>query len=331
MHQMWAPSGEADSTFYQRTVEDIVLADQLGFDTVWIAEHHYVRSGPFYSRLPNAELLIASLIGQTKRIVLATGIKLLILDEPERVAEKLRLLNLLSGDRVAFGLGQGSPDEMGVRSMTSDEKRAAFRQSLAELAKFVSGGTVADGRTLTPEWPLEVANTLWAGVRDEVSIAQAAALGANFIVGEAELALRQAPYIKSYRAAGGVGEARGARLVCLAETHEDAVAAARDGTRHDVFSKGRYHIEMTELGMLPAVEAASDDDVFARLEYAVGTPPAVAELLASYIATTGVNALNIMVHAPGVSQVSAQRSMRLYMSEVAPVLLPILEENDPKT
>jgi alkanesulfonate monooxygenase SsuD/methylene tetrahydromethanopterin reductase-like flavin-dependent oxidoreductase (luciferase family) len=331
MHQMWAPTGESDASFYRRTVTDVVLADQLGFDSVWIAEHHYVRGGKFFSRVPNAELFLATLINQTERIRLATGIKLLILEDPERTAENLRLLNVLSGNRVIFGLGQGSPDEMGIRTLSSDEKRSSFRTRLQDLARYIDGGNLPTGLALTPESTVTVAGTLWIGVRDDVSVAQAADIGANFIMGEAELAARQAGYVSGYRSAGGTGEARGARLVCVADTHEQAVADARLGAHalNEVFSKGRYHQEMAELGLMPATAAVSDDDVFARLEYAVGTPDEVTAQLTAYIETTGVNALNIMVHAPGISPASTGRSMRLFMSEVAPALLPVLTQHDP--
>jgi alkanesulfonate monooxygenase SsuD/methylene tetrahydromethanopterin reductase-like flavin-dependent oxidoreductase (luciferase family) len=160
-----------------------------------------------------------------------------------------------------------------------------------------------------------------------VSVAQAARLGANFIVGEAELGIRQAAYVANYRASGGVGEARGARLICVAETREQALSDVRQSARllHDAFSKGKYHKEMTELGLLPS----AGDDVLGRLEFAAGTAAEVAEQLHTYIETTRINALNIMVHAPGIPQQSAQRSLRLFMSDVAPALLPALTAHNP--
>ncbi|MCW2874826.1 LLM class flavin-dependent oxidoreductase [Actinacidiphila oryziradicis] len=331
MHQMWAPADQSDSAFFRTTLEDVVLADQLGYDSVWIAEHHYVRGKAFYARLPHIEIFIARLISETSRIRLATGIKLLILDDPEHIAEKVRLLNLLSDGRVILGLGQGSPDELGVRDLTSDEKRLMFRTRLEELVGYLDGGLAANGLALTPDYPIKIAETVWVGVRDDVSVAQAARLGTNFIVGEAELGARQAPYITNYRGAGGVGEARGARLVCVGETYERALADVRVPAHqlNDAFSKGKYQKEMVELGMMSADAALDEHEILGRLEYAVGAPDDVTEQLYDYITTTGVNALNIMVHAPGISQESAQRSLQLFMSEVAPALVSALAKNDP--
>jgi alkanesulfonate monooxygenase SsuD/methylene tetrahydromethanopterin reductase-like flavin-dependent oxidoreductase (luciferase family) len=331
MHQMWAMRATTDAQFFKETTEDVMVADELGFDSVWIAEHHYVRGGAFYSRLPQPELLLASLIPLTQQIKLATGIKLLVLDGPEQTAEKFKTLSVLSGGRTLFGLGQGSPDELGVLTMTTDEKRSLFRSRLASLVGCLEQGDDSE-LALTPFWEGETKRSLYAAVRDDESVEQAARLGVNLIVGEAELGISQAKYVKRYRDAGGVGEARGARLVCVGETHDEAVMAAREaaGILNDAFSKGRYAAEQVAAGVLSGEAAASDDEVFGRLEYAVGTPDEVAEKLLGYIATTGVDALNIMVHSPGMNQDAAQRSMRLFMSDVAPALSPALAAQSPQ-
>jgi alkanesulfonate monooxygenase SsuD/methylene tetrahydromethanopterin reductase-like flavin-dependent oxidoreductase (luciferase family) len=331
MHQMWAMRDTTDVQFFKETTEDVVVADELGFDSVWIAEHHYVRKGVFYSRLPQCELLLASLIPQTQQIRLATGIKLLVLDGAEQTAEKFKTLAVLSGGRTLFGLGQGSPDELGVLTMTTDEKRSLFRARLEQLVGFLDQGPDA-ALELTPSWSGDTRRALYAAVRDDESVEQAARLGVNLIIGEAELGVSQAKYVKRYRDAGGVGEARGARLVCVGETRAEAVKAAREAAAilNDAFSRGRYVAEQVEAGLLSEAAATSDDEVFGRLEYAVGTPDEVAEKLLGYIATTGVNALNIMVHSPGMKQEAAQRSMRLFMSDVAPALSPALAAQSPQ-
>ncbi|MCU1697613.1 MAG: luciferase family protein [Mycobacterium sp.] len=332
MHQMWAVRGQSDASLLRQTAEDIVLADELGYDSVWIAEHHYVRDGEFYSRLPDSEVFIASLIARTKRIRLATGIKLMVLDRAERIAEKLMLLHLLSDGRVIYGLGQGGPEELGIRSLSVEEKRQQFRAGLEELAGYLRG-TQVDGRLqLTPTVPLAPEQYLWAAVRDSESIAHASREGANIIVGEAEIAIRQAPIIEQYRRAGGTGEARGARLVCIAETIEEAMADVREPAErlHAQFAKLKYMQEAAALGLYDGdLDGANAEQMLRNLEYAVGTPERVTVELRDYIETTGICALNIMVHAPGLSQTAAQRSLRMFMAEVAPSLLPALEKNAP--
>jgi alkanesulfonate monooxygenase SsuD/methylene tetrahydromethanopterin reductase-like flavin-dependent oxidoreductase (luciferase family) len=327
---MWAMTGESDATYLEETIEDVVLADSLGYDSIWLAEHHYVRNESFYSRLPDPEILIARLISETKTIRLATGIKILYLDDPARTVERLRLLNILSGGRVLFGVGQGSPDEMGVSTLTNDERRAGFRERLEEFGTYLESGMAAGDLTLTPEIDLTAARTVWVGARDPLSIALAARFGMNFIVGEAELGKRQALLTEGYRSSGGRGEMRGARLVCVAETDEEALAAARAPGRElfDRFSLGPYYGGAVDAGLISAEPVVDDDDALRRIEYVAGSPETVVEQLLEYVTTTGVTALNILVQSPGMARDAARRTLSLFMSDVAGHLLAALEANN---
>jgi alkanesulfonate monooxygenase SsuD/methylene tetrahydromethanopterin reductase-like flavin-dependent oxidoreductase (luciferase family) len=328
MHQMWALANQPDRQFLADVVEDVCLADGLGYDSVWLAEHHYVRADDFYSRLPDPEILLARLIPATAKIRLATGIKILALDDPVRTVERLRLLSLLSGGRVLLGVGQGSPDEMGTLSLSTDERRQEFRDRLEAIGGLLRAGVV-DGRALTPEVDIHPGRTIWVGARDEASISLAARLGMNFIVGEAEVGVRQARLTEAYRLAGGGGEVRGARLVCVAESDDEAFEAVRGPGRvlHDRFSKGRYYVDAVTAGVIPDTTPSGDREALRRIEYIFGTPDTVAEQLREYIATTRVDALNVLVHSPGMAPAAARRTLRLVMSEVAPRLDSALEAN----
>src|ERR1700712_4760945 len=96
MHQMWAVQGDDDASFFTNTTTEVRLA-----------EHLFMRSGRFYARLPDPELFMARLAGETEHIRLATGIKILILDTPLRTAERMLLLDLLLQHRALFAVGQG--------------------------------------------------------------------------------------------------------------------------------------------------------------------------------------------------------------------------------
>jgi len=103
---------------------------------------------------------------------------------------------------------------------------------LQEFGSYLESGTAAGGLVLTPEGDLSARDTVWVGARDSESIALAARLGMNFIVGEAEIGRRQALLTERYRSAGGTGEMRGARLVCVAElmTRRSPQLARRDAS-----------------------------------------------------------------------------------------------------
>ena len=327
MHQMWQLADDSAARFFSQTVEDVAYADELGFDSVWLAEHHYARpKREYFSRVPDADMFLARLVPETSQIRLGTGIKILPLDEPERIAERIFLLDALSGGRVGCGLGQGSPDEMGVRTLSKEGKRALYRERLARLVDIVTTHQAEGDLTLVPESGLRTPRILWAGVRDPESVALAAKLDVNLIIGEAEPGVRQAPFAANYLASGGAGEVRGARLVCIADSTEEAFATAAPIAER-IFSGeqgGVYYREAVAAGAVPDSRPASVEELCDQMEFFVGTPDAVAAKLVRYVKTVRLTALNVVVHPPGISQAAARRSLELFMSDVADQVQPHL-------
>jgi alkanesulfonate monooxygenase SsuD/methylene tetrahydromethanopterin reductase-like flavin-dependent oxidoreductase (luciferase family) len=98
-----APAQEA-ATRYQETIEQIVYAEELGFDTAWLAELHF---NPLFSVMP-APLIVAAVVAQrTTRIRLGTAVLLLPLQHPLRTAEEAAVVDLLSRGRLELGVGRG--------------------------------------------------------------------------------------------------------------------------------------------------------------------------------------------------------------------------------
>jgi alkanesulfonate monooxygenase SsuD/methylene tetrahydromethanopterin reductase-like flavin-dependent oxidoreductase (luciferase family) len=120
----------AERAAYRKALEQIVLADRLGFDTIWCVEHHF-REGR--SHMPCNEAVLAALSQITKDIKLGFGVVLMPHEfiHPARVAEKVATVDLLSGGRVQWGMGRSTPMEQiafGVDRARSKEKmRAAAR------------------------------------------------------------------------------------------------------------------------------------------------------------------------------------------------------------
>lgn len=319
MHQLWAMTSTTDAEFYRDTISEIALADQLGFDSVWLAEHHLVRSGAFYARLPDPEILIARLIPETERIRLGTGIKILATDSALRTAERMRLLALLAGFRVVFGVGLGNPKELDFLDLPDGRRRSLFRERLVELVGYLGSSGEVNGRALSPLVDLEIPCFLYAGARDPESLAVAAHLGVSFVTGESDTVLAQGDQVATYRGAGGRGRCRGARLIAVAETTCDAWRIAEPAIR-SLYRARRQHGE-------PVGELTGDLSVDESLEqmagdvhYVVGDPGAVAESLSSYLSGTGCDELNVMVHGPGIDHDAVCRMLELVAQEVLPRL-----------
>lgn len=96
------PKVPAEETF-RDLLEDTQLAEDIGMDQVWIAEHHFSSYGLSVSPLMTASWLA----GRTRRIRLAPGVLVLPLYEPLRLVQEYEMLSLMSDDRIDFGIGTG--------------------------------------------------------------------------------------------------------------------------------------------------------------------------------------------------------------------------------
>jgi alkanesulfonate monooxygenase SsuD/methylene tetrahydromethanopterin reductase-like flavin-dependent oxidoreductase (luciferase family) len=119
-------SHEAAQASMQRALEQFRLADQLDFDWVTVAEHHYA---PF-SLTPNPMVMAGALTQVVKRAKIALlGADIPILN-PVRVAEEFAMLDTLSGGRVIAGMLRGTPNEYVTYNINPAESRARFEEAL---------------------------------------------------------------------------------------------------------------------------------------------------------------------------------------------------------
>ena len=111
--------------YYEQLLQQIEFAEELGYDGVWFGEHHY--SG--YSFGSPAVMLTAA-AARTRRIRLGTGVSLLPLHHPLRLAEEYAMVDVLSGGRLEYGTGRGfirlAYDLFGVDEA---EGRARFQEA----------------------------------------------------------------------------------------------------------------------------------------------------------------------------------------------------------
>jgi len=94
----------SEEQFYQDMLVETDRAEAYGFHSVWFAEHHFHNYG---GHLPSVPVLGAAVAQRTKKLRIGSGIVLLPLQDPVRVAEEYALLDCLSGGRLEFGIGRG--------------------------------------------------------------------------------------------------------------------------------------------------------------------------------------------------------------------------------
>ena len=105
-HQLprdWRPDSE--HRLLKDSLQQIELADQLGFDYAWEVEHHFLEE---YSHSSAPEVFLAAASQRTRNIRLGHGIVQLTTNHPARVAERIATLDLVSDGRVELGLGEGA-------------------------------------------------------------------------------------------------------------------------------------------------------------------------------------------------------------------------------
>src|SRR5256884_3033933 len=134
--ESWDP--EAERRIYREMLEQVELADRLGFDYVFEVEHHFLEE---YSHSSAPEVFLAAASQRTKRIRLGHGIVLTPppVNHPARVAERIAMLDLVSDGRVEFGSGESSSDmELEGFGVSPTEKRAMWQEAAAQVALMLS-------------------------------------------------------------------------------------------------------------------------------------------------------------------------------------------------
>src|SRR5919108_2397524 len=130
-YQLPCALGQNEMTRYHDTIEQIVYADELGFDIAWLAELHFYR--PF-SILSSPLILAAALAQRTTRIRLGTAVVLLPLQHPLRLAEDAATVDLLSQGRLEVGVGRGAiAIHFQGFNVPQDESRERFEEALTLL------------------------------------------------------------------------------------------------------------------------------------------------------------------------------------------------------
>ena len=253
------------------------------------------------------------------RINVGTGVKILSSTSAQRAAEEMSLLDILTDGRAEFGLGMGGTDI--TSSITREEKIAQYLELLEDILRYLTGDRSTGLPAIVPSPSPDILSKIWVAARHMPTVEVAAQRGLNFVVGQAEIASRQAPYVKHFKQCGGTGRTKGVRIAFVAETHREAVEQSEPAVRITYSqSAGRnYHKQAVDAGALPE-QAETLEEMRRQMCFTAGTPQEVADELNAYIAETGVDQLDVMVQTPGVPTELVKRSMKLIQDEVRPML-----------
>ena len=137
-HVPWPEDLDPKQKFDQ-TTEEAVYGEELGFNSIWLAEHHFTRYGLGSSSL----VLASSIAARTKKIRLGTAVLVPTLHHPLRLAEDTATLDVISDGRLDVGYGRGAAGyEYTTYMVDREESQERFREAIGMI----------EGLWTTPEY-----------------------------------------------------------------------------------------------------------------------------------------------------------------------------------
>jgi alkanesulfonate monooxygenase SsuD/methylene tetrahydromethanopterin reductase-like flavin-dependent oxidoreductase (luciferase family) len=114
--------------YFKQVLEQVQLAEELGFDCFWFTEHHFVLYG---GPVPNPAMIMSAAAARTSRIHLGSAISILPLHHPVQLAEDYAMVDVVSGGRLEFGMGLGNaPGDFEVYGVPREESRERFEEAV---------------------------------------------------------------------------------------------------------------------------------------------------------------------------------------------------------
>ncbi|HXQ49539.1 MAG TPA: LLM class flavin-dependent oxidoreductase [Stellaceae bacterium] len=328
--------------FMRRFVDLLVESEGLGFDSLWANEHHFDAYGGI---IPSPPILLSALAQRTKRARLGTSIIVLPLHNPIEVAEQMAMIDLMSDGRVELGLGRGfvafDYDRFGIAVESGQER---MREGLEIILKAWSGEPFSHrGKYFNFEklevWPrpqqrphppvwISCSQTPssfeWSGQKG-YSILTVAYRGVEPLIklnkiyrdawaaaGHPANQYRTAAHYQVVLAENG----KEARDICsqALKRYVGATTHTLDRTRADV-----AYVSSPERQRI-SEELPDIDKMVAECRVVAGTPSEAVSLLTRAHEMMGFNQVDCTFYFGGLPYAAAQRSLRLFATEVMPKL-----------
>ncbi len=323
---MDAPRETSFPELIEETLDTARRAEELGFESAWIAEHHYVEGG---GQLPLPLMFAVKLAGATERMRLGTAVKVLSLDHPMRTLEETALADVLTGGRIELGVGSGTAaHEFRVLGLPHEEKSARFREALDIILKAWSNGQrfSYSGRyfqvpeTIVTPRPLQRPHPpIWVAAGSPESVAMAAQNNLPLMQSTNTWPLAETrKFCEQYRGhMQRLGRGQPIllnRLVYVAPTDEQA--------RRDAERGAMARLERTFEVLYPerkqSLRGAITFETMQGDMFTLGSPETCIENIRMLRDEVGIDYLICKFNMAGVSPERSLRSMELFSREVMP-------------
>jgi alkanesulfonate monooxygenase SsuD/methylene tetrahydromethanopterin reductase-like flavin-dependent oxidoreductase (luciferase family) len=307
-------------------LEQTVLADQLGYESVWFAEHHFSE----YGILTSPQILLTAAAERTKQIRLGVSIVTLPFKNPIQVAEDYALLDVLSNGRLNLGLGSGYlPHEFAGFNLDGKDKAFRFNEGLAVIEKAWKGQAFSfDGEYYQfSEIQLQLVPKqkrvpLWVGALRSQGVKYVGKMGYN-IMG--------VPYVSS----ASISELKGIiddfKASYLEAGHDEeainiplALHTYVAKTREEAYEIARPHLNLY-LDTRQYGRSAQFEDLMERKQLLIGSPEDVIALLKKY-KDAGCDHIMMLTNFGCLPHEKVMESLELIAKDVMPAF-----QDTPKT
>ena len=306
---------------YRLATAQIAHAERCGFDSAWIAQHHFHEGE---GGLPSPFVFLAQAAARTSRIRLGTGIVTLPLELPVRVAEDAAVTDLMSGGRLEVGVGPGGNlTAFTAFGFDSNDRHTLMERNLELLRTAWSGGELPGGDRLYPSSP-SLVDRIWQATFSVAGARRAGAAGDGLMLSrtqprspdapKASLADIQNPMVDAYLDAlpkGREPRILASRTVFTADDNKEAMRLAEIG-----LAKMRHRLAAT--GNLSSGSLVGD--LIQAFDVHIGTPEQVIASLQTDSTLQRATDLTMQVHSIDPPHPFILRSIELMADSVAPAL-----------
>ena len=316
---------------YARTVDMAAFADQLGFDSVWLAEHHFSS----YGYCPNPLLMAVKLAERTKKARIGIGVMVVPFYHPLRLAEEIGMADQLTEGRLDLGVGRGyQPYEFNRFGVPIEENFERFNEYMEIVTRCLSGeGLAYEGKyfqfptTWTFPGSLQKPHPpFWHAGSSPASMTLSGERGYHTICsGPMENLKNNNRIFKDALEANGWGEREFTILRHTFVSHDpEEVAAQFENGMYVRRTAGRLRAgtERVEGGRAfsdPLPDEAPMDELL-ETTLMLGTPEECIRKIRAFGDEAGVTTLLCQFDIGGLETDRAMASMELFANEVMPAL-----------
>ncbi len=312
----------SDEDLYAEALDLAVYAEELGFDSVWTSEHHFVDDAYAPSLLP----LCAAIAARTSRVQIGTGLLLIPLHDPIRVAEDAATVDLISRGRLILGLWLGwRAEEFDGFGVQLGERVQRLEHAVEVLRGAWAGEPVAGNGAdviVSPRPGRAGGPPIWIGAGAERAVRRAGRIADGFIAdGDAPEAFGE-----QVRWALDEGGGRPLSVALHAETFVWSGPDAWDIIAPHLRYVSWKYDDMEEARLRSGPSASpppmtSEDARGLRSEIVFGTPREVADRIHAFEEAAGTDVHFVAdLYWPGIDGTVQRETMRLFAEDVIPLL-----------